>query len=800
MLRDEEQKILNSLREYLKHYPERIHIFHEELHHLSDAGTPPGWRSLWKIISKLPLGTVITSYPQGEILAINEQALQLTGRDESYYLGRNFSDINIFSDKKLVNQIRKDVKKKQKATGYRISIRTEEGRNREIVGSSQVIEHRWQNFVLTVVNEVTELFETKSDLQLKDKALETAMNGVMIADLRGRIEYSNKAFKQMWLIDKHHSGTTFFDLWNLKEEAYRVFERMGESLLMQSSWQEEIQAKRSDGSVFHAVASMSIVPDENGEPNRILGSFIDITEQKDIEEELRIAKEKAEAATAAKSRFLANVSHEIRTPMNAVIGMSGLLLETALDNEQFEYTDSIRRNGEALLGLINDILDYSKIEAEMLEIENINFNIHELLEDIIQMFAFIAAKKNIDLHLIIDDSMPVEIRSDPTRHRQIITNLLSNAVKFTDKGEVVLSATAAETGDKVHITYKVKDTGIGIPAEKQNKLFKSFSQVDSSTSRRFGGTGLGLAISNSLARMMNGRIEVESEKNRGSTFTVYLEASHSGEPAPAEATDDFSGVKAYIIDNDPTNRKILTRYLKTLGLAIETVNDYTLLNEDSFSSDTVFFINHQPPTQNGFEAARYFFSMINRPKVVMMSSTEHEGRSSLQKNSDFAGILIKPLRLSMLVELLNNLFSRQSGAAAQKRHMPVKAEVRKDCRVLIAEDNPDNITLVEVFLKKWGIKPDVAQTGAGAVQLASENDYDLILMDVQMPVMDGLEATRRLRAAGNRVTILALTANASDEDRRACLEAGMNDFISKPIRAEQFHELMKKYISLQGVN
>ncbi|OPY90903.1 MAG: Signal transduction histidine-protein kinase BarA [Syntrophus sp. PtaU1.Bin208] len=678
--------------------------------------------------------------------------------------------------------------------------------------------------------------------EAKMKAItDSAQDAITMIDPEGKISYWNPAAERIFGYSRVEAiGRNLHECIAPKRyheahrTAFRDFQHtgcgpfVGKTLELQACKKsgQEIAVAMSLSSVrikdqWHAVGILRDITDHKMAEETLRSTMEELAQvNNELEKAISLANEMAfesQTANIAKSQFLANMSHEIRTPMNGVIGMTGLLIDTDLSDDQRLYCQTIQSSGEALLGIINDILDFSKIEAGKIELEELDFDIRNTVEDSAALLATRAHEKHVEFTCRIEPALHTYLRGDPGRLRQILINLGSNAIKFTAHGEVAFNvAPVEEVGDQIKVRFEVRDTGIGIPKGKIGLLFNAFQQVDASTTRRYGGTGLGLVISKRLAELMGGEIGVESVEGQGTTFwftAVFTrQPPHKGgEVSPIRA--DVRGVRILAVDDNATNRIILSEQLASWGMRHTEVKNapdaLSILREASKKGDPyrIVVTDMQMPGMDGEALGKAIKAdpLLNDTILIMMTSMGKRGDARRLQAIGFSAYLTKPVKQSQLFDCLTTVLGRSSQPVMTgevelvTRHTLNEAQ-RSKARILLVEDNPTNQKVAMHILEKLGFCADIAGDGREAIEALKKTPYDIVFMDVQMPVMDGFAATRTIREGRSRVLnpeipIVAMTAHAMKGDRERCIGMGMSDYIPKPITPKALSEVLEKWLS-----
>ncbi len=682
------------------------------------------------------------------------------------------------------------------------------------------------------ITDITERKQTSEELKKLSLAVSQSPGSIVITDTKGVIEYVNPTFVQVTGYTFEEAVGTSTSILKSGKTPPEYYAEMWAAISSGKQWRGELLNKKKNGDEYWESVSISPMVTSGDEITNYLAVKEDITERKRMGDELqqRIAdldetqsamlnmmddldeeKGKAEAATLAKSDFLANMSHEIRTPMNAIIGMSHLALQTELNPKQADYVAKIDSSAKALLRIINDILDFSKIEAGKLEIEKAEFYLEDSVSQLINMLTVQVEDKGLELLFQIDQDVPNNLVGDSLRVEQVLINLSSNAVKFTEKGDILISTELVEQDkDSALLRFSVRDTGIGMTEEQMAKLFKSFSQADTSTTRRFGGTGLGLAICKRLATLMDGDIGVQSEPGKGSTFWFTARFGlHTNDRMKTKVLqEDFRGMRVLVVDDNRTSRTILSGYLESMGFSPETVPSgqaalETLEEASKVAPFDIVLMDWKMPEMDGIEATKRIKKdpiLKVVPTVIMVTAYGREEIMAQAQDSGVSAFLIKPVSQSLLFDTIMEVF----GKDGDKIHLTIPTGAKdipglyaiRGARILLAEDNSINQQVATEILENAGFIVDVADNGQIACDMVQETAYDAVLMDIQMPVMDGLLATQNIRELGKfeDLPIIAMTAHAMAGDREKSLDAGMNDHITKPIDPSTLFKVLVEYI------
>ena len=661
--------------------------------------------------------------------------------------------------------------------------------------------------IQSVVRDMTGRKMMEDRLRQLSSAVEASSAAIMITDHDGNITYTNPKFSEL-------SGYEFSEIEGLNPRFLRSGEHdktfyatMWETILTGKEWHGLLLDKKKDGDTYWANASISAVVDEKGTITHFVCVQDDITHMKELEGELVRAKERADRASRTKSDFLARMSHEIRTPMNAILGMSHLALLTDLSEKQRDYIEKANGAAQSLLGILNDILDFSKIEADKMTVEHIVLQLDKLFDQLASVVTLAAAEKKLEILFNIDPEVPKTVHGDPLRLLQVLTNLVNNAIKFTAKGEIVVTVRRKElAGESVLLLFEVEDSGIGMKEEECLRLFQPFSQVDGSTTRKYGGTGLGLAICKRLVELMGGEIWVTSEEGKGSCFSFTIRFGYSG----AEQTESFSlpielqGKRALVVDDSAIARKVLGHSLEEVGLRVGVaVSGEDALQLAGLSDFDLILMDWDMPGMDGIETASKILSnrQCEGVKIIMVTAFGREDIADKARSAGMSDFLVKPVTLPVLVESIISVFGFGEGRKAGGRKEVFLEETRPlyGSRALLVEDNELNVQVATELLETAKIHVVHAEDGQVAVEKALAEEFDIILMDLQMPNMDGLEATREIRRTKPDVPIIAMTASAMSDERDACEKAGMNGHLAKPIEPSRLYQALLQWVKREAV-
>jgi len=752
---------------------------------------------------------------EGCLIEVNDTICQILGRNRDQLIGRHIYD---FTDEKNTRIFKENIARRAKGESgsYEVSfLRPDNTLVPCRVNASPLLdEHGAKQGSFGMFTDITDEKQAEQELAnrlaFQQALIETIPYPMFVKDTAGRFVVCNKAYeREFGTTSDCLNGKTVLELDYLPEADRRRFHEEDLAVIRESGHRSyELPIQYADGRTHITLYSVDGFKLSDGRPGGLIGLLVDISDQKRVAEELREAKAKAEEATQMKSMFLANMSHEIRTPMNAIIGLSHLALKTQLTPKQRDYVSKVHNAGTSLLAVINDILDFSKIEAGKLDLETTSFKLDEVISSVITLTAQKAHEKGLEFLAHVAPGIPEALIGDPLRLGQILTNFVNNAVKFTERGEIRLEIEQLErTGDKVQLKFSVRDTGIGMTQEQAAKLFQPFTQADMSTTRKHGGTGLGLTICRRLVELMGGRIWLESEPGKGSTFyfTVWLgvgEATGTGKIIPERITK----LRVLVVDDNPAAREILQEPLSVVTGHVDTVASgreaiAAIQQQDASEPYDIVFMDWRMPGLDGLQTSRHIKSdetLKHPPHIVIVTAFGREEIREEAEHMQLDGFLVKPVTKSMLVDTLVNVFADAEETAMIAKQSGHTMRLRR-IRVLLVEDNDINQQIAVELLEGAGAKVCVANNGREAVEILTTGPqpppFDAVLMDLQMPEMDGYQATAKLRADPRFSTlpIIAMTAHATVEERQRCLATGMNDHVSKPIDPENLFETVRRY-------
>ena len=780
---------------------------------------------------------VYTSTRDGQLIDINPSGAELFGYTLEEMLTMTVP--SLYADSHQREEFSAEIEQTGFVKDYPIDLRRKDGSTIHCLLTSTLRYDEKQQCTLYqgIIRDITEQRWMEDTLRKLSGAVEQSTSAIVMTDTEGRIEYVNPKVCELTglsfnevvgeiphvLSPEHNSAAELEERWN--------------ALKSGQEWRGEIEHVNKDGQVYWEYVHISPLKDRDGRATSYLIASEEITELVQAREQLEAANTElaqinaqleeaigkanrlaieSQAASIAKSQFLANMSHEIRTPLNGIMGMTELMLETGLNDEQREYLELTYESATSLLTLINDILDFSKIEAGKLEIDPIPFRLRDCIGDTMRGLALRSSAKGIEMAVRILPDVPDAVVGDPGRLRQILINLVGNAIKFTDEGEVVVTVEVEEgSGDAAVLRFSVSDTGIGIEKSKVNRIFEAFQQADGSTTREYGGTGLGLTICSQLVSLMGGRIWVESEVGKGSTFrfTIKFGLHEDRHEEPLVLKSGLlEGTRILAVDDNATNRKILVEMLAHWRSRAEAASSgeeaLKALRSASAAGDPfkLIVVDSRMPFMDGFALVEQIVAdeKLAGIKIMMLTSAGNRGDAARCRRLGVAAYLYKPLKETDLIDAISAVYGMAEEGAAESglltRHS--LRERRRKLRILLAEDNHVNQMLATKLLEKRGYQVTVVGDGLKAVRAFESGEFDLILMDVQMPEMDGLAAAGairlRERKTGEHIPIIAMTAHAMKGDRDNCLEAGMDEYIAKPIRASELYTTIDRLVSGQA--
>ncbi|MDD3803184.1 MAG: PAS domain S-box protein [bacterium] len=816
IIRGMSQRNLNDKKKELEHTLERMSVTQKRMAEANDY--------LYKIYNLIP-SAIYTVDEKQRITSINKRALDILGYTEKELLG---NDCRIFALKPCREKCALlSSETKKPLLGRVCSIVTKSGVERTISKNADNLYDSDGNVTGGVESfeDITEKFKKDEEIKKLSYVVSQSPASIVMTDTEGNIEYVNPKFTTV-------SGYTYEEaigknprILKSGDKTDADYKILWDKITSGEEWRGEFHNKRKDGSLYWEMALISPIRDEKNNIKHFVAVKEDITAKKKMEAELTAAKERAEAATKAKSEFLANMSHEIRTPMNGIIGMTELMLDTKLDEEQSDYIKIIKQSSITLLTLINDILDFSKIESGKMVFEEIEFDLYELINMALKPMQAEASKRKLELIADVERTTPRFIKSDPTRLKQIIVNLIGNAVKFTSKGEILLRAFLLEREkDEVSIQFDVEDTGIGIDREKIDLIFEPFEQADGSITRNFGGTGLGTTISKYIVEKLNGKIWASSPsslpkndgRGRGACFSFTIKAGESATRCSADdRIPDLESRKFIIIDDNPINLRIFSKILSNWNIRSDgffTVDDAIEHMKRTKESYSFALVDYNLADMKGTEAIRKLSQADSEIRFIMVSSSFSHEETKECRAAGAETCLSKPVTQSSLYDAIMSMLNRKTLLTETEIKGGSLEISGESLNVLLAEDNLVNQKVAKFVIEKMGHKITIAGNGNEVLQKMSSDSFDVILMDVQMPQMDGLTTTKIIREyevdvknkrqnayvlkiKSERMPIIALTAHAMKEDRELCISNGMDDYVSKPLQISELRRVFENVIN-----
>jgi len=758
-----------------------------------------------------PALMTLSSLPERRFLDVNDAFLRVLGYTRADVIGKTVSDIELVINDMQQKAVADRMLSEHVIADYEIQVHRKDGTTMDGLFSGEIFSSQGRQYFLTVMIDITRRKLAEAELKEERMRLDSIIQGTNVGTWEWNVQTGKTVFNERWA---NIIGYSLEELSPVSIETWIKYvhpdDLAGSNVLLQRHFNGELayyecesRMKHKNGQWIWVLDRGSVAGwDADGRPQMMYGTHQDITKRKQVEEELRAQKERAEEANRAKSEFLSIMSHEIRTPLNAIIGMSDLLGETHLDEDQDNYVRTFRNAGESLLNIINNILDYSKIEAGKVDIEHAEFDLTDVIEKISAILALQAFKKHIELIVDIYPDVPSFLVGDQQHLRQVLMNLIGNAVKFTEKGEVTIrleKVSMNEVSQTCEVSFTVEDSGVGIAADKLSIIFERFSQADSSVTRKFGGTGLGLAISQKLVELMGGHILVESQPDRGSRFYFTLPFGLQKDASRKQIERDINlkGLRVLVVDDNATSRLMISRMLAPWGAAVTEAFDardaMKEIRRQIHSGESIYdliILDRQMPGLDGFELAEYIHndSRLHDSKMIMMTSDSFNVDTERARKFGISACLIKPVKKSDLKDCIMRALQLK-GLAVESHDASKESLKLKPLRILLVEDAENNRVLIRSYLKKTPFVLDEAENGQIAVEKIKTKAYDIVLMDVQMPVMDGFTATKEIRKwekeKGKRpIPVLALTAHAFKDDIEHSLEAGCNAHLTKPIKKE----------------